>query len=76
LKALWPLLKKNGILLYATCSIFPDENTNIVKKFLSMHQEAEVIPIDADWGIATECGRQLLPNPTDGFFYAKIKKLN
>ena len=32
--------------------------------------------IDADWGIATDFGRQLLPtiNGNDGFYYARLQK--
>src|SRR5690606_581676 len=35
LSALWPLLKPGGKLVYATCSIFPEENENIIESFLS-----------------------------------------
>ena len=31
------LVKKNGVLVYSTCSIEPEENFEIVKQFLSQH---------------------------------------
>lgn len=74
LSALWPLLKPGGILLYVTCSIFPEENTAVVKRFLTAHPDAKEDPIDATWGIACEIGRQILPgmHAMDGFYYARI----
>jgi len=76
LSALWPLLKPRGILLYATCSVLPDENEQVLKKFLSQHSDVEILPIDAGWGIAGPAGRQLFPQPQghDGFYYARIQK--
>jgi len=76
LSALWPLLKPRGILLYATCSVLPDENEQVLEKFLSQHSDVEILPIDADWGLAGPAGRQLFPQPQghDGFYYARIQK--
>lgn len=39
------LVKENGYLVYATCSILPEENQDIVNDFLSSHPEFEIIPI-------------------------------
>jgi len=77
LTALWPLLKEGGILLYATCSVFPEENTAQVKCFLEQQKNARLIAIEADWGRDTGFGRQVLPGEDnmDGFFYAKMQKL-
>ncbi len=44
LENLWPLLKKSGKLVYATCSIFPDENHLQMKHFLSRHADASLKP--------------------------------
>ena len=76
LSALWPLLKPRGILLYATCSVLPDENEQVLEKFLSQHSDVEILPIDADWGLVGPAGRQLFPQPQghDGFYYARIQK--
>jgi 16S rRNA (cytosine967-C5)-methyltransferase len=75
LNNLWTLLKPNGILLYATCSILKAENELQIADFLSTHQDAQAINIDLDWGIQTSIGKQQLPNGEfDGFYYAKLRK--
>jgi 16S rRNA (cytosine967-C5)-methyltransferase len=76
LKALWPLLKPEGKFLYATCSVLPQENQNIVKQFCQENPDAEVIPFDRGWGTAVGVGRQILPGEQnmDGFFYALLIK--
>ncbi|MGH1472022.1 MAG: 16S rRNA (cytosine(967)-C(5))-methyltransferase RsmB [Cellvibrionaceae bacterium] len=70
LAALWPLLKPNGILLYATCSILPDENSHIIEAFLQNTPNAEHIPIEAEWGIVQPYGRQLFPSSSHSSFEA------
>jgi len=77
LKNLWPMLKAGGTLVYATCSIFSQENDKLIKRFISQTNDAEHIPIAAEWGIERPYGRQLFPqrNGHDGFYYAVIKKI-
>ncbi len=73
---LWPLLDVNGIMMYVTCSVFPQENQNQIQAFLKRHPEAEVgglpIPIGVDCGV----GRQTLPgiHDMDGFFFSVLKR--
>ena len=76
LNNLWSLLKPGGILVYATCSVMPKENTQVIEGFLKRQPHAECELLDADWGIAQTCGRQLLPAVTghDGFYYARLRK--
>ena len=76
LRALWPLLKPGGRLIYATCSVLKQENEDCVEKFLAETTDAAESPIDAEWGIAASRGRQILPgqHQADGFFYAKLQK--
>ena len=77
LKALWPLLKPGGKLLYATCSILPQENTLQMQSFLAEEPSAKEIPIEAEWGEqSTLPGRQIFPgsNGMDGFFYCLLEK--
>ncbi len=76
LTALWPLLKKGGLLVYATCSILPQENEEVLQLFLKNHLDAQEQVIAADWGIARTIGRQILPGSLgmDGFYYARLIK--
>jgi 16S rRNA (cytosine967-C5)-methyltransferase len=78
LHSAWQLLAKGGILLYVTCSILKQENEEQIKLFLSEHDDAIEIPINADWGIARPHGRQILTGSLnqDGFYYAKLMKAN
>ena len=77
IQLIWPLLKPGGLLLYATCSVLPAENTSIIAWFIDQHKDAVHDPIMANWGIEQPFGRQLLPqiDGHDGFYYARIRKL-
>jgi len=76
LEGLWPTLAENGLLLYVTCSIMPAENEVQIEQFSERHPEAEVLPVNADWGTSLPLGRQLLPGDqgADGFYFALLKK--
>ncbi len=76
LRALWPLLNPGGRLVYITCSILPAENDDIIAKFVGTTLDAQVRAVPLDIGIATDYGRQLLPQPggSDGFFYAALDR--
>ncbi len=76
LKGVWPLLKPGGTLLYVTCSILDEENSQVVQRFLAAHSDAELFLANMPWGQATPCGRQLLPSPggPDGLFYSRLRK--
>ena len=65
LDALWPLLKIGGRLLYATCSVFPEENSAQIDAFLVRQS-----------GACRLHEEQLLPqDENDGFYYALLQKL-
>jgi 16S rRNA (cytosine967-C5)-methyltransferase len=69
LAALWPMLATGGKLLYATCSVFPQENETVVDAFVAATAHARRLPL-ADGEPA-----QWLPDAQhDGFFYALIQK--
>ena len=61
LEAMWSILKPGGRLVYATCSVFPQENHRIIQRFLKQQNQATLKTIDADWGRDMNTGRQLLP---------------
>lgn len=77
LKNLWQTLKVGGRLLYCTCSIFKEENDEVIASFLSQESSAHVITIDKAMGQASEHGRQVLPGTEgmDGFYYCLLHKL-
>lgn len=76
LQSLWPLLHEGGKLLYATCSILPRENENIVHSFLSAEETAKELDINVHYGQSRQHGIQILPGEhmMDGFFYACLQK--
>ncbi|MGD8407174.1 MAG: 16S rRNA (cytosine(967)-C(5))-methyltransferase RsmB [Thiohalophilus sp.] len=76
LKALWPLLRSGGTLLYATCSVLPEENRQQVEDFLGGTDDARHDAFTASWGHSQSPGRQLLPGEDgmDGFYYARLVK--
>ncbi len=76
IQQLWPLLAPGGMLLYATCSLFQNENSNQIRNFLAEHPDAEEQALEAEWGRAQLHGRQILPGECDmdGFYYACLRK--
>lgn len=76
LAVLWPALKKNGRLLYATCSILRQENAGLIERFQAAHKDCVINPLPAGWGRDTGYGRQIMTGEhnMDGFFYACLGK--
>lgn len=82
-KALWPVVKPGGHLLFCTCSIFPEEGVEQIAKFLEAAPDASLVPL----GEGLEGMMTLLPTDEDrpetdpklpavhdGFFYALFRK--
>ncbi|WP_444911845.1 16S rRNA (cytosine(967)-C(5))-methyltransferase RsmB [Microbulbifer sp. PAAF003] len=80
LRALWPLVKPGGQLLYATCSSLPTENSEVVAAFIAETEDASdntpELLNDKPWGEKQVAGMQLLPQTGggDGFYYALLSK--
>ncbi|OGS74934.1 MAG: 16S rRNA (cytosine(967)-C(5))-methyltransferase [Gallionellales bacterium GWA2_55_18] len=71
LRALWRLLAQDGKLLYATCSVFNQENEQVIAAFLAQQPDARRLPVVLPDG----SNGQMLPNDRhDGFFYALLHK--
>jgi 16S rRNA (cytosine967-C5)-methyltransferase len=66
------LLEPGGLLMYATCSLEPEENEEIVDRLLAERSDLEPAPsaLDGHWR------RLWLPgeSPGDGFFAARMRK--
>ena len=79
LTALWPCLRAGGRMLYATCSVFVDENEAQVAAFAAAHADALRETLTFAPEVAAH-GGQLLPSlpgaghNQDGFFYALLGK--
>lgn len=60
------MVKPGGTLVYATCSIVPQENERQVEQFLSENSDK--------WSLESLWNSHLEPNSGDGFFAAKLKR--
>lgn len=74
LTALWQTLKPGGRLVYATCSVLPQENELQLEQFLQAHPDAVSMPFELPIGKAKQIGWQCLPPISDGFYYAVLEK--
>ena len=77
-------VKPGGTLIYSTCTINEAENMGNVDWFLAEHKEFELVSVKEDLceelsrSVVNEGCLQLLPgiHKSDGFFIAKLKKVN
>lgn len=77
------LVRPGGRLIYVTCSLFRQENTDIVERFLDGRSDFHVVPVNSIWSDRVDgpCPSegpflQLTPgqNGTDGFFVAILER--
>ncbi|MBI4194467.1 MAG: 16S rRNA (cytosine(967)-C(5))-methyltransferase RsmB [Betaproteobacteria bacterium] len=75
LDALWQLLATGGKFLYATCSVFHEENHLQVEQFLERHRNAHRLILPGAGNHHAQPAGQMLPDREhDGFFYALLQK--
>jgi 16S rRNA (cytosine967-C5)-methyltransferase len=74
LDALWRVLAPGGKLLYATCSVFPQETELQLAAFLEAHPDATRLALPEIAGIGNIKGQILPDSRHDGFFYALLQK--
>ena len=69
-------LKRGGILVYSTCTIFPEENEENIKRFLSENKDFSLTPFSVGELDFSDGYGTLYPhkNGTDGFFIARLRK--
>ncbi len=83
LKALWPLLRPGGRLLYVTCSVLAAENDVVVGRFLETAADArenDMLPNNNIRDVMRQKapGFQVLPGTAglDGFYFACLEKVS
>jgi tRNA and rRNA cytosine-C5-methylases len=78
-----PLVKPEGRLVYATCTLLRQENEEVIEEFLLLHPEFTIVKLNADIplvqsvrGTSADSFFKLFPHiqGTDGFFCAVLKK--
>jgi 16S rRNA (cytosine967-C5)-methyltransferase len=78
LKALWPLLRRGGRLLYCTCSVFRAEGENQIQTFLKHNTDADLLPSPGHLLPLNGPNGNTVPDNLacdhDGFYYALLEK--
>jgi 16S rRNA (cytosine967-C5)-methyltransferase len=83
LENLAPLVKTGGILVYAVCSIEPEENEAVITVFLKKHPEFVIdrrmgkLPETLASRMESATGFKTLPrlNHMDGFYFVRLKRI-
>jgi 16S rRNA (cytosine967-C5)-methyltransferase len=71
--ALWRTLAPGGKMLYATCSVFGEENARQVEAFIGRHADVRRLPIQGE--TTSDAQPHYLPDAEhDGFYYALLQK--
>ena len=68
------MLKKKGKLLYVTCSIFHEENIDVIEKFKKYSNNISELDIKFPLNVEHIKNQVLPSNIHDGLFYALLQK--
>ena len=76
LDACWQLLSEDGLLLYTTCSILPEENEQQIDSFIRRTSNVQIEKIQHPTALPLTLGMQSLPGTSDmdGFYYCLLRK--
>jgi len=61
------LVKPGGVFVYSTCTMAPEENEEVVRRFLSEHSAFRLDPHWPEEALQPLRARQALPEPFEGF---------
>jgi 16S rRNA (cytosine967-C5)-methyltransferase len=75
------LVSQNGALVYAVCSVAPEEGPDVIRRFVLRHPEFEIDrrpPFASELGDALDDGGCVRTRPDrgglDGFFAARLRR--
>ena len=78
LKALWPMVKPGGRLLYCTCSVFKSEGETQIQTFVQHNTDALILPspghLTPSSATSETSLRDNVMGEHDGFYYALLEK--
>ncbi|MGT2926000.1 16S rRNA (cytosine(967)-C(5))-methyltransferase RsmB [Streptococcus cuniculipharyngis] len=72
-------LKKGGIITYSTCTIFSEENQDLIQRFLETHPNFEQVNLEHDQkDIMVDGCLVITPEQyqTDGFFIGQVRRIS
>ena len=72
-------VRKDGIIVYSTCTIISEENTEVVQQFLATHPNFELVPLDHERNEILKEGCILITPElygSDGFFISRFRRIS
>ena len=70
-------LTVGGCLTYSTCSVLPEENDGVIKRFIKNNPNFEIVSVSSPLnGLKTKYGTQFLPHLSSGagFYFSVLKR--